>query len=115
MFDKVKVYAKAIVAAIGGIVSIAVIVSDNSNLDPSQIGQIVAIILTIVGVHKVPNTDLQPYAKAIVAYGGAFVTTATMLITAQNGIDSAKLLEMFSVFVTAHSVYQVPNAPLPQK
>jgi hypothetical protein len=52
---------------------------------------------------------IQPYAKAIVAYGGAIVTTATILATAQH-IDATQITQIVIVWLTALGVYQVPNA-----
>lgn len=56
--------------------------------------------------------NIKPYAKAVVAYGGAAVATATILLSTNGQITVAQLAEIITAWLTALGVYHVPNSPL---
>ena len=55
---------------------------------------------------------IKPFAKAIVAYGGAAVLTATIYLSTGGHLDASQITEVATAWLTALGVYHVPNSPL---
>lgn len=55
---------------------------------------------------------IKPYAKAIVAYGGAVIVTATIYLSSNGHLTGSQITEILTAWATALGVYHVPNTPL---
>lgn len=110
MFEVSK-YTKAIVSIIAAVaIALSTALSDNA-LGSVEIVTVALAFITAVSVYLVPNLDgsVSRYAKGIVAFAGAALTTLSTILIDVGTVSTTDILTIIITGLGAIGVVALPN------